>query len=179
MATNKISVNRAPVLTLWATVVAQRLGYNRSAALTLGKALAGLNAQSKGQRLGIYHPTEPSEEKSKKRKPGEESTVLLMGRPISVDETKDGIRASIKGDAIKPEAVQSYLERKFGPDLAAVEKAMQGLAGAFKPSELGGKAYSLYETFRPEIPAGARGWGAQGELDLSQIRAMGKRRPQD
>ena len=30
------TINRAPVLTLWAAVVAERLGYDRAAALTLG-----------------------------------------------------------------------------------------------------------------------------------------------
>lgn len=42
----KLQINRAPVLTLWVVVVAERLGYDESAALTLGKAVAGLNAQS-------------------------------------------------------------------------------------------------------------------------------------
>ena len=51
-----IEINRAPVLTLWATVVAERLGFGHKEALTLGKAVAGLNAQSKGRRLGIFHP---------------------------------------------------------------------------------------------------------------------------
>ena len=41
------------MLTLWATVVAERLGYHRDTALTLGKAVAGLNAHSKARRLGI------------------------------------------------------------------------------------------------------------------------------
>jgi len=54
MAKKKIKINRAPVLTLWAAVVAERLGYDKNEALTFGKAVAGLNAQSKGRRLGIY-----------------------------------------------------------------------------------------------------------------------------
>jgi len=62
MAKKKIKINRAPVLTLWAVVVAERLGYEKETALTLGKAVAGLNAQSKGRKLGIY------EEKSKEGK---------------------------------------------------------------------------------------------------------------
>jgi hypothetical protein len=53
MSDQKIKINRAPVLTLWASVVAERLGYEHAEALTLAKELAGLNAQSKGQRLGI------------------------------------------------------------------------------------------------------------------------------
>ena len=51
MAKNKIKINRAPVLTLWAAIVAERLGHDSHEALTLGKAVAGLNAQSKGRRL--------------------------------------------------------------------------------------------------------------------------------
>ena len=47
----RIEINRAPVLTLWGVVVAQRMGYDREAALTLGRRLAGLNAQAKGRRL--------------------------------------------------------------------------------------------------------------------------------
>jgi hypothetical protein len=54
MTTTKITINCAPVLTLWATVVAERLGYDSEAALTLGKTVAGLNAQSKGRRLGLF-----------------------------------------------------------------------------------------------------------------------------
>ena len=66
MATQKIKINRAPVLTLWAAVVAERLGYGKETALTLGKAVAGLNAQSKGRRLGIYE--EKSDEDKKEEK---------------------------------------------------------------------------------------------------------------
>jgi hypothetical protein len=40
-----ISVNRAPVLTLWAAVVAQRLGFDENEALTRGHA-ARSNAPS-------------------------------------------------------------------------------------------------------------------------------------
>jgi hypothetical protein len=39
---------------LWAAVIAERLGFERDEALTLGKVVAGLTAQSKGQRLGIF-----------------------------------------------------------------------------------------------------------------------------
>jgi hypothetical protein len=71
-----IRVNRAPVLTLWATVVAERLGFERDAALTLGRAVAGSSAQMKGRALGIYEPSEepPSkvaEERRESLKPDE------------------------------------------------------------------------------------------------------------
>ena len=57
MAPDRISINRAPVLTLWAAVVAERFGFDRKEALSLGKAAAGLTAQSKGRRLGIFTPS--------------------------------------------------------------------------------------------------------------------------
>ena len=56
MAQDRILINRAPVLTLWAAVVAERLGFDRKEAFSLGKAVAGLTAQSKGRRLGIFTP---------------------------------------------------------------------------------------------------------------------------
>jgi len=37
-------VNRAPVLTLWAAVVAEFLGFEHDETLTLGREMAGLNA---------------------------------------------------------------------------------------------------------------------------------------
>jgi len=54
-----IEINRAPVLTLWAAVVATRLGFEWEEALTLGRAVAGLNAYSKGKALGLFEPRRP------------------------------------------------------------------------------------------------------------------------
>ena len=51
MAPATVTINRAPVLTLWAAVVAERLGFDADEALSLAKAVAGLNAQSKGSYL--------------------------------------------------------------------------------------------------------------------------------
>jgi hypothetical protein len=53
---------------LWATIVAQRLGFDEDEALSLGKAVAGLTAQSKGQRLGIYKPVPQEVKKARARK---------------------------------------------------------------------------------------------------------------
>jgi len=168
-----VLVNRAPVLTLWASVVAERLGYDREAALSLGKALAGLNAQSKGRRLGIYKPPEAVEGMPpRKARRGEEFWVGLLGRPIPVIETGGGVRA-VEGDRpIEPAGVERYLRGKFGEAFDSVRGAMEELARAFSPRELAVKAFSLYEKFRPGIPDGVRGWGAKGELDLDRIREL-------
>jgi hypothetical protein len=81
-----IKINRAPVLTLWATIVAERLGYDHKSALTLGKAVAGLNAQSKGKRLGIFSKPEekPIKAKRKERQLTENAMVTLLGRPVPI-----------------------------------------------------------------------------------------------
>jgi len=50
-------VNRAPVLTLWTAVVAEALGFEHDEAQTLGRAVAELNAHSKGVSLGLFQPT--------------------------------------------------------------------------------------------------------------------------
>ncbi len=172
----KIKINRAPVLTLWAVVVAERLGHDHKEALTLGKAVAGLNAQSKGRRLGIYEEKkEKSEEKeSKAEKPVRVEMVSLLGRPVPTVRTADGRRAAIKGKAITPESVETYLEQKFGDNLQPARAAMGALAKAYTPRQLEAQAYDLYERFRPEIPEGKKGWGAKGELDLDQVRSLAR-----
>ena len=172
-----ISINRAPVLTLWAVVVARRLGFRKAEALTLGKAVAGLNAQSKGRRLGIYSPKDqkPKEAREKRGK-NEGFLVKVCGRTVPAQNTGDGIRATKKDEPIDPGAVERYLEQKFGEDLDRVEATMQKLAKAYKPNELADEAYSLYEKFRPDIPGGKKGWGAEGDLDLGLIEKLAKRK---
>jgi hypothetical protein len=174
MANKKIKINRAPVLTLWATVVAERLGYDEDTALTLGKAVAGLNAQSKGRKLGIYEEKTEDEKKEDKRKEKETDVefVELLGRGVPAVKTPHGLRAAEKGKPIHAESVQTYLENKFKEDLEDARKAMEKLAKAFPPKQLEKKAYDLYEKFRPEIPEGKKGWGARGELDLEYIRSL-------
>lgn len=173
-----VKVNRAPVLTLWAAIVSERLGFNHAEALTLGKAVAGLNAQSKGRRLGIFKEAE-HEEKDGKGKPhadeAETTLVTVLGRPVPTIRSADGVRATIKGSAIDPDSVQRYLTQKFGESYDEVEDALKELARAYPPKRLEQQAYALYEAFRPSVPEGERGWGAKGQLDLTHIRSLADR----
>ena len=176
MASKKIKINRAPVLTLWATIVAERMGYKKDEALTFGKAVAGLNAQSKGRKLGIYEEKSEEEKKEEKKKEKAVKTefVEILGRGVPAIKTKQGLRAAIKGEEIDPAGVERYLRGKFGDELDEARSAMQKLAKAYTPKQLESKAYGLYEKFRPEIPEGAKGWGAKGELDLDYITSLAK-----
>jgi hypothetical protein len=177
MPPKTIKVNRAPVMTLWAAVVAERLGHGPEAALTLGKAVAGLNAQAKGRRLGMYEepPDQTDETASSPRPTGGQLLVTVLGRPVPAVQTSQGVRATINGQPIDPGSVRRYLKRAFGGDLAAVQAALEELAQAYSRDELAARAYPLYEQFRPAVPAGKQGWGAKGELRLDAIRALAQK----
>jgi hypothetical protein len=88
-----VSINRAPVMTLWAAVVAHRLGFTWDEALSLGKAVAGLNAQAKGRRLGIFKPHEEKTKAARDKERGEGFWIELCGRPVPAQNTDEGIRA--------------------------------------------------------------------------------------
>jgi hypothetical protein len=176
MANKKVTINRAPVLTLWAAVVAERLGHPWDESLTLGRAVAGLNAQSKGRRIGVYEQKTP-EEKEKEKKEAKEAkgpSVALLGRSVPVKKTAHGLRAVTDGHAIDPDSVETYLQQKFGDEYAPSRAALEQLAKSYSPHELEGRAYDLYEKFRPTIPEGKKGWGAKGELDLDYVRSLAK-----
>ncbi len=168
-----LEINRAPVLTLWAAVVAERLGFDWEEALTLGRAVAGLNAYSKGKALGLFQPTpEAVREKRRRLREAEGVSVDLLGRAVPARQTADGLRALSKDQPIDPHGVQRYLENKFGEALDDAVAAMRALARSRRLDELVEEAYELYEAFRPRVPRGRTGWGARGRLSLDRIRAM-------
>jgi hypothetical protein len=169
-----ISINRAPVLTLWAAVVAERLGFDEDEALTLGKAVAGLNAQAKGRRLGIFKPHEEKAKSAREKERGKHFLIEVLGRPVPAMNTEDGIRAVAGRKPIEPGSVRRYMEAKFGDDFGNVEAALQRLARSYRPKDLADNAYRLYERFRPAIPQGMKGWGAKGDLDLGLIARLAK-----
>jgi hypothetical protein len=176
MSSNVVHVNRAPVLTLWAAIVAERLGYGHASALSLGKAVAGLNAQSKGRRLGIYGPPARKPARPAARPAARRPTVELMGRAVPVRGSGAGLRAVAGGAAIDPVSVERYLHARFGPQYDAAARALRALAGRVTPRALARSAYELYVDFRPAVPEGRAGWGARGVLDLGKVGRLGARR---
>ncbi len=171
----QVRVNRAPVLTLWAAVVAHALGYPWEEALTIGRAVAGLAAYRKGVSLGLYEER-PPEEKAARRAAapeGETRQITVMGFPVLEVRTPQGWRAvDSEGRPIRPEAVERYLRQRFGAAYATVRAALEALAAAYSPEELARRAWSLYVAFRPQVPQGVEGWGKKGVLDLERIEAL-------
>lgn len=171
-----VTINRAPVLTLWAAVVAERLGFEWDEALTLGRAVAGLNAYSKGVRLGLFQPTPEAErERRGKARHGEILHIELLHRAVPATQTPEGVRALSKERPISPDSVERYLRGKFGESFDRVRQAMMKLARSFPPELLADHAYALYERFRPVIPPGIGGWGAAGALDLGVVERLAGR----
>lgn len=167
-----LTINRAPVLTLWAAVVAQRLGFRWDEALTLGRAVAELNAYSKGKALGLFKPAPKAVREARAKARAKRVKVDLLHRAVPVARTKGGLRALSNGRPISPESVSRYLEGKFKDALPAARRAMAGLARSLPPQELNKKGYRLYEKFRPQVARGTAGWGAAGVLDLRRISKL-------
>ena len=159
MSAKTIKINRAPVLTLWAAIVAERLGFKRDEALTLGRAVAGLNAYAKGVSLGLFQPTPAAIREERRKLARGRLKVSIMHRAVPVVRTPDGLRAISGGRPIKPDSVQNYLDGKFGDALGPVRTAMRSLARSLTPRELSARAYPLYVQFRPVVPKGVPGMG--------------------
>lgn len=171
--TPAVRINRAPVLALWAAVVAERLGYPPEAALALGRFVAGSSARAKARRLGIAEEDLNADERRARAtdlKPRRE-TVRLLGRDIPATRAEDGtLRVDDGGKPASTRSARAYLSRAFGDRLAEVRAAMESLAASLPPEELNRVGFRLYERFRPEVPEGVQGWGAKGELRLERIR---------
>lgn len=165
----KVTINRAPVLTLWGVVVAETLGHPRATALTFGKSVAGKGAFAKAKGLGLAAERTPD---ARRRSPEEPHYVMFMGARVPVLATADGERAIAEGKPIDPKTVERYLEQKFGAHLGEVREAMRALAASRDKRALAAEAFSLYEKFRPSIPTGAAGWGKAGEMDTASIRKL-------
>jgi len=170
-----ITINHTPVLTLWAAVVARRLGFGRDEALTLGRAVAGLSTYSRGVSIGLLAPS-PKAIKNRRRnlKAGKRLRVDLLQRAVPMVRTRKGLRALNKDRLIAPDSVEQYLEIKFGDALKMVRSSMKRLARSMSAPEIAQQADALYEKFRPKVPASVPGWVAEGKLDLARIERLGK-----
>jgi hypothetical protein len=170
---SSIVINRAPVLTLWAAVVAERLGHPADTALTLGRAVAGAAARVKARSIG-REETKADRDADTPRLRLEPVTapVFLLGKAIRLLPNVDGeLRAADGERPADPAAVQRYLAKAFGDRLDEVRLAMGQLAERHDPIELNRIGFRLYEKFRPDVPSGNEGWAAKAVLEIDKILA--------
>lgn len=169
-ASPPIRVNRAPVLTLWATVVAKHLGHPPDTALSLASAVAGTAARAKARRLGIAEQRDHAKDAAPRQS---QDTARLLGKEVRLTHDADGVVLAAAGDGKPTPAapVAAYIAKAFGGSLDKVRAAMEALAGGIEPQELNRIGFRLYEHFRPEVPRDVKGWGAKGDLDLARIKS--------
>jgi len=170
-----VSVNRSPVMILWAAVVAQlKLKYDWNESLSLASAVAALNARAKGISIGTR-----KEESALHNMAADSAAVqgiFLLGREVPARREPAGhVRGvSETGVSIAPSSVYSYLSNAFKANLPAAYSACCILADSVSEEELakkerGRNAYVLYEQFRPDVAQGVAGWGAKAEFELIRV----------
>jgi hypothetical protein len=168
-----LQINRAPVLTLWAAVVAEYLGHPRDTALTLGRAVAGSAARAKARSIGREErKADRDADTPRLREVHVTPPVFLFGKTVRLLANADGeLRAADIDQPSDHTAVERYLAKAFGDHLAEVRSAMEELANRYQPTELNRIGFRLYESFRPDVPSGNEGWGAKAVLDIEKVLA--------
>ncbi len=128
----QVLINRAPVLTLWVAVVAEREGYTFEEGLSFGKFISGLFARTKGKRIGIFDDEMESEvqkaaekggsKNRKKRKLEEVERFEVFGMKLPGKRLENGLRPAVQnGKPIYPNVVSAYLHRASGVDFDPVK----------------------------------------------------------
>ena len=161
MADRPIRVSRAPVLTLWASVVAEALGHPPETAISLGSAVAGTAARARARRPGTR--AEPGAERL--------DTVVLLGAEVPVARDAEGVLCAAEPDGTPASGrpAQNYLRRVFGERLEEVRDAMRTVARSYPPEELNRLGMRIYEGFRPQPAEGSGGHGSKAVLDVGLI----------
>ncbi|GAA5826129.1 hypothetical protein JCM11251_007175 [Rhodosporidiobolus azoricus] len=159
-----VMTNRAPVMTAWAFVVAERLGFRRQEALSIAHVFTDMNASSKGVSLGIMSP-----DAAKVEVGPSQPFVDILGRKVPVLSSQNGEwRAISKGLVADPAKAFSYVRSAFRQQMGAVVGSLRLLAASFPREELNKKGYGLYLEFRPEV----EGWGKKGEVRMETILGL-------
>ncbi|TFK43459.1 hypothetical protein BDQ12DRAFT_731481 [Crucibulum laeve] len=159
-------VNRAPLMTAWATIVAERMNFQREEALSIASVYTEMNAVSKGVSLGCFE--KGREMGMEATRTGSQPYVELMGRrPLYRTQTGQW-RALSNGDPVPPSTAFSYISRSFRQTTPHIIGALRLLAGTYSRNELNKNGWGLYTEFRPT----ADEWGARSEVRCSSILAL-------
>jgi hypothetical protein len=137
--------------------------------LSAGKAISAICAIARGRSIGtISEPDVDDSKKEDKKKQIEADELEVMHFKLRV---KDGV-VFFGGKA--QSGSEDTLKGKFGDhydDVRGVfDKGLQKWGE--RKEELDKLAFGMYESFRPEVPKGQKGWGRKGILDLEKIREV-------
>ncbi|EPQ28524.1 uncharacterized protein PFL1_03827 [Pseudozyma flocculosa PF-1] len=123
-------VNRAPVMTAWATILLERLAFSRAEALSLAHCYVNYTSTMRGISLGII-PASEREKASNKVGPNQPH-FELMGVKIPVMQMADGTYRGISGgEVVGPEKAFNYMRRSMAQTLSSVIGALTLLADSY------------------------------------------------
>lgn len=172
-----IVINRAPVLELWASCVAQFLHPSASweTCLSVGGAVATITAISKGRSIGKIDKPDPGDAQKKredrKAKAKKEGFDELEVMSFKLNLDKD--RQALVGGKAKKAGEQALIQKYGGAEqYEKVRDTFQDALDFWKGREedLNHRAFHFYEDFRPSVKPGQQGWGRKGQLSLQRIR---------
>lgn len=169
---NPIIINRAPVLHLWAASVTH-LTYPElswETCLSAGAAVSAICAVAKGRSIGTVPEKEDSEASNEqaREKQKDLDEIEVMHFKLKIKNGLAAVGSEAKGKAGGEEA----LKGKFGE--GEYEAVKGGFGTALRSwvgdeEELNRRAFRMYETFRPDVSKGQKGWGRKGELNLENV----------
>ncbi|KAF7301739.1 Glutamine synthetase [Mycena indigotica] len=192
LQTKSTVVNRAPLLTAWATLVAEKLGFQREEALSIASVFTEMNAISKGIALGKFKKNAANGMEASTK--GTQPYVDLMGRrcssvspyryltsarPLYQNQTSQW-RGLSAGNAVPPSTAFAYISRALRQTAPHIIGAMRLLLDTYSVEEINAKGWGLYADFRPDVS----GWGDRAEvrcstiLDLRQTQTVSQERQQ-
>lgn len=150
------TLNRFPLLALWAKEAARRVGYRESEAASLGHGYAVLYA------IRLRRLTEPKTEKEEKEgdaaaRARKGKRVQLGGDELRVVRSGGKLQARVGGE--KPQTSASYrvsVERKFPEGYyERLERCFRELMKTYSPEELReGVVYDVYDRWKRRCRSG-------------------------
>jgi hypothetical protein len=153
------TLNRFPLLGLWAREAARRLGYTRDDVQALGHAYAVLYAIRAAKPRTAHKEEEERLAKARKKKAAEEEQITFGGDEIDVVRDEEGhIEGHIGHDS--PQTARSYdvsVRHKFPPGYyERLEKAFREVLRGVPPRALKGERtlYNLYDNWKKSCRVG-------------------------
>lgn len=144
------TLNRFPLLGLWAEEAARRAGYRKDEAESLGHAYAVLYAIRAQRHPKTEHEGKKPETAAKKRAKAEQ--VLFGGDKIDVmRDSKGHLRGLVGGEKPQgPASFRSNIERKYPPEYyTKLQKAFRRVFKQLPPRLLeNGVVYDLYDQWK-------------------------------
>jgi hypothetical protein len=152
------TLNRFPLLGLWAREAARRLGYTRAEADSLGHAYAVLYAiRARGEtHKKTKHKAKPAEAPAAEGPTAEQ--LEFCGDRLDVSRDEDGhVHPRVGGEEQTPRGYHVSVQAKFPPGYYdKLEEAFRDVFKAHKPSELKGHrlVYNLYDQWKKSCAVG-------------------------